>query len=109
MKLYLDDKRDPSTDRGWVVVRTMDAFQAVVLEQGIPEVVSFDHDLDEDQPTGYDTAKWFVDYCIEQDVDPHALEWNSHSANPPGCANIEGLYRSWCHAWDKGLLAGEEE
>lgn len=103
LAIYLDDKRDPSTGRGWVVVRTMVEFQALVLERGIPEVVSFDHDLDERQPTGYDAAKWFVDHCVGLEVNPHDIEWNSHSANPPGRENIEGLYASWCAAWDKGL------
>jgi hypothetical protein len=103
LAIYLDDKRDPSTERGWVVVRTMAEFQAVVLERGIPVVVSFDHDLDEGQPTGHDAARWFVDHCIGLEVNPHDIEWNSHSANPPGRENIEGLYASWCAAWDKGL------
>lgn len=113
MNVYLDDKRNPTTDRDWVVVRSMAEFQELVLERGIPEVVSFDHDLDEGQPTGYNTAHWFVWHCWEKGVNPHGIEWNSHSANPPGRANIEWLYKSWCKVWDRRMttstIGSEEE
>lgn len=79
--IYLDDKRDPSTERAWVVVRMMVEFQVLVLECGIFEVVSFDHDLDEGQSTGYDVVKWFVDHCVGFEVNLYDIEWNSYSVN----------------------------
>ena len=39
--------------------------------------------------SGYDCAKWLVDYCIDNDTQiPY---WNVQSANPVGKENINGL------------------
>ena len=45
-KLYLDDIRIPKTE-GWVIVRTYDEFVNWITKNGLPEEVSFDHDLAE--------------------------------------------------------------
>lgn len=88
MKLYLDDVRNPQT-AGWNVVRSFDEFVAFIREHGVPDVISFDHDLGDNVPTGMDCAKWMVenDYPVR--------DFNVHSANPVGKANIEGLLRNW--------------
>jgi hypothetical protein len=55
-KLFLDDMRIPANvftyiknpiylDPDWVIVTNYDEFVKVVEEKGIPDVVSFDHDL----------------------------------------------------------------
>jgi len=86
-KLYLDDIRIPQTE-GWDIVRNYDEFVAWIRLNGIPGEVSFDHDLGENtEKTGYDAAKWLGNYCIENNI-PFP-EWNVHSANPVGKANIE--------------------
>lgn len=105
--IYLDDLRHPTTDRGWRVVRSARAFRRAVQTHGFPQVVSFDHDLGEEGPSGYDCARWLVDEGIARGVDPHTIEWNVHSANPVGAANIRGLYTSWCTFWR--MTAEEEE
>jgi len=70
-KLYLDDVRCPKTE-GWEVVRTYEDFVDWITKNGLPDEVSFDHDLAEisynpstfsenfkyHEKTGYDAAKW---------------------------------------------------
>jgi hypothetical protein len=86
-KLYLDDIRIPKTE-GWDIVRNYDEFVFWVKLHGIPDEVSFDHDLGEDtEKTGLNVAKWLGQYCIEKNT-PFP-KWNVHSANPIGKANIE--------------------
>jgi len=95
--MYLDDIRNPKTSRDWCVVRSFDEATKMMLSFGIPEYISFDHDLGEaDERTGYDLAKWIV----EQDMDgklsiPDVFEFNVHSANSVGTANIQSYLDSY--------------
>jgi hypothetical protein len=87
-KLYLDDIRIPKT-KGWDIVRSYDEFVKWIEKNGLPDEVSFDHDLGEEgTKTGYDAAKWLVQYCYSNTL-PFLPEFNVHSANPVGKANIE--------------------
>ena len=91
-KLYLDDIRVPQTE-GWDIVRNYDEFVFWVRLNGVPDEVSFDHDLGDDNvKTGYDCAKWLGQYCIEKNI-PFP-KWNVHSANPVGKANIEAYIQN---------------
>ena len=106
-KLYLDDIRIPQTE-GWNIIRNYDDFVAWIRLNGVPDEVSFDHDLGEDvakakveagmskrkareqkkeTKSGYDAAKWLGEYCLDKNI-PFP-KWNCHSANPIGKANIE--------------------
>lgn len=87
--IYLDDIRQPKTQRDWVVLRSFDEFVQYITEHGPPEYISFDHDLGEDVPSGMDCAKWLVNNGIVP------KGYNVHSANPVGAANIDGLMRQW--------------
>jgi hypothetical protein len=46
-KLYLDDIRTPKT-KGWDIVRSYDEFVKWIEENGLPDKLSFDHDLGEE-------------------------------------------------------------
>jgi hypothetical protein len=117
--LYLDDFRDPIdssyyrnepvyTNLDWIVVRNYDEFTKKIEELGIPEVVSFDHDLadvhyekqqfnynDETQEkTGYHCAKWLIYYCIDNKKDLPAMIL-VHSMNPAGTQNIWSLFNTY--------------
>lgn len=101
-KLYLDDIRIPKTD-GWDIVRSYDEFVNYIERNGLPDVISFDHDLADihydpstwvqgfkyKEKTGYDAAKWLCEYCFENSLP--LPEWNVHSANPVGRENIKAL------------------
>lgn len=99
--LYLDDIRHPKYLHEYTIVRSYDEAIAYIEEHGIPQSISFDHDLGEDDkgnilPTGYDFAKWLV----EMDMDgkytiPEDFEFNVHSANPVGKENIESYLNNY--------------
>ena len=89
--LYIDDERVPKTSRQFTVVRSFRDACEVVITYGFPEYISFDHDLGEDVPTGFDFAKWLVEHDMDTGTMPKNFEYNIHSANPVGGANISGL------------------
>jgi len=95
--MYLDDIRNPTTDRDWNVVRSYREAVDMILEFGMPAYISFDHDLGEaDIETGYDLAKWIVDQDMDGAFTISTLfKFNVHSANPVGAANITSYLNSY--------------
>jgi hypothetical protein len=91
-KLYLDDERFPKLSNDWVIVRNFEEFKQMILDKGLPKEISFDHDLGDGIPTGFDCVKWMVH---EMKYDLRNVNINVHSANPVGKDNIEGLIKSW--------------
>lgn len=125
--LFLDDYRMPidcasymyrkNVDcriyhKEWSIVRSYWQFVKWIKKNGLPDFISFDHDLadvvelKEELPieqwfdlennkeyTGMDCAKWLVNYCL--DNDKPLPKYAVHSANPAGAENIEGLFQSF--------------
>ena len=113
--LYLDDFRNPSDSAyylknniylklEWVVVRNYNEFVKCIEKNGIPEIISFDHDLADihydyqtdlsSEKTGYDCAKWFIDYIIDNNLQlPKKIL--IHSMNLVGSKNIKSLFDSY--------------
>jgi hypothetical protein len=110
--LWLDDIRDPFENEGeWLIfspisnpysvhwVKSMKEFVEWILTNDLPTAICFDHDLGGDEetsklePSGFDCAKWLVDYCIDNDEE--LPKWNVQSANPVGKDNINGLLISY--------------
>ena len=94
MKLFIDDLRDPPDDSWWVV-RSSKAGIEFLHAYGIPDEISFDHDLG-----GDDTAMVFVNYMIEAVLDktlemPKGFRYVVHSANPVGSLNIKSKMDSF--------------
>jgi len=121
-KLFLDDMRQvkdacyymPNAklywEEGWDTVRNFGEFVDYITKNGLPDIISFDHDLadfhyefkpedydnmSEDEmnmkfgsmeKTGMDCAKWLVEYCLDKGV--RIPEYHVHSANPQGKENI---------------------
>lgn len=106
--LYLDDVRTPKKGV-WKIVRSFEEFVAIIVTEGLPNEISFDHDLGEEhinyffdnggkenppnpqkanfrEKTGYDAAKWLVEFCYENGLP--LPKYNVHSANPVGKQNI---------------------
>jgi hypothetical protein len=121
--LFLDDIRNPAdiiqympickyyVDLDWVIVRNYDEFVTTIIEKGIPQAVSFDHDLADEhygvkdlgisvnydifvEKTGYHCAKWLIEYCIDHNKDIPLLVF-IHSMNPAGFRNIESLFTTY--------------
>jgi hypothetical protein len=111
--LYLDDVRDPKDGKPWVVARTAEQAKNLILQNGMPDFISFDHDLgytlpendtngifmvgpEKSEETGYDFAKWL----IEQDQNGKTTFSDNfgffvHSANPIGAKNIQNIIESY--------------
>jgi hypothetical protein len=120
-KLFLDDFRDPKDaitlvpsnynkfywENDWDVVRNYGEFVDYIEENGLPEFISFDHDLGDTameeyfnnvvtngtidydnikEKTGLDCAKFLVEYCADENQP--LPEYLVHSANPAGKQNI---------------------
>ena len=99
--LFLDDIRQPprtqssELDQEWVVARSSNEAIQIIMERGIPNKISFDHDLG-----GEDTAMFLIHWIIESVLDqelniPPDFQYTIHSANPVGKANIDGLMKSF--------------
>lgn len=109
--LFLDDiRKEPE---GWFVVRNYNQFIEWIKVNGLPDVVSFDHDLADEhyndylsdenfgkkddeiklnydkyqEKTGYDCAKWLVQYCLENKLDLPI--YYIHTCNGVGRINIQ--------------------
>lgn len=87
MKLFIDDVRNPPDD-SWVVARSSKEALSFVKENGLPDMISFDHDLG-----GEDTTRVFLHEITEMILDKKLtfkpFEYLIHSANPVGRDWIE--------------------
>ena len=112
-KLFLDDERYPEQVT-WVqlptnfrnhykIVRSYDEFVRCIERRGLPEFVTFDHDLamehyregfagaapkyeEYKEKTGYHCAEWLVHYCVMNDL--QIPPFQVHSMSPVGRDNI---------------------
>ena len=132
--LYLDDVRTPLADlpnhAPWTVVRNYEEFTLHIMENGIPDFISFDHDLapehmndyfnqvahqgyqhpnydDYQEKTGLDCARFLVDYCQN-----HKLQLGRcavHSHNPVGAVNIQSFINGFKKhmGWDQDCYIGK--
>ena len=109
--LFLDDERMPKDvtwvrignvghwGADWQIVRSLQEAKDWVLKNGFPDVISFDHDLGldhysgnySDKTTGFDFAKWLVEYDMDTNTMPSNFAFTVHSMNPVGVQNIRSL------------------
>ncbi len=104
MRLRVDDSVMYSREK-WIVVRNYEEFVNYITNNGLPYLISFDHDLADEhydpsmysgnyddvaknfkEKTGMDCAKWLVDYCIDRSE--KLPKYVIHSMNPVGAQNI---------------------
>lgn len=96
MKMYLDDLRTPIEEYDFVVRSHIEAIDIIRIN-GVPNFISFDHDLGEDEngnllKTGYDLAKWIIDSDLDNTFKlPSNFKYKVHSQNPVGKKNIIAL------------------
>lgn len=87
-RLYLTSKPNPPQE-DWDIVHNFDEFVFYIETNGLPDKISFGHDLGENndnKKSGYDCAKWLCEYCWFNGLPfPH---WDVHSSNPVGRYNI---------------------
>jgi hypothetical protein len=117
IKLFLDDVRsaemvfmntiDPiyENNNEWEIVRSFNEFVSYIEEKGLPEFISFDHDLDYDHykhenqqdidydkmeiKSGFHAAQWLVNYCVDNKM--KLPNYKVHSMNVAGKRNIERI------------------
>lgn len=121
--LWLDDIRNPflnyekKVPQGFEIhwVLNYDQFIEWIQLYGLPDLISFDHDLADEhytpeyfwtdyqeskkyqdwksasykEKTGKDCANWLVTYCLDNDL--NLPDFLIHSANPVGADNIRSL------------------
>jgi len=114
IRLYLDDVRTPF-DEGWTVVRNYKEFVTAIEEFGVPDLVSFDHDLAEEHmkdyflhqyngekfidydsfkiETGRECVEYLINYCIRKNKP--LKEVTVHSANELGSENIQAIVKQF--------------
>lgn len=110
-KLFLDDCRDAPKD--WVLARSVEEAKALIAERGMPDAISFDHDMPYDvpkeppqgkliqvvsgfyrenvrlHPTGLDFVGWLWDQVEDgTHVFPEGFTYYVHSANHRGAQMI---------------------
>jgi hypothetical protein len=131
--LYLDDVRTPTTTipgyEPWVTVRNYEEFTKHITEFGIPNLISFDHDLAEEhmedyfqqvanqgyqnprynsykEMTGLNCADWLISYCQENNAVLNSVCVHSH--NPVGAVNIQSLINGFKRhmGWEQDCYLG---
>jgi len=96
VKMYLDDLRSPKEDFDFIV-RSYDEAITIISLHGVPDFISFDHDLGCDMQgkllkDGYDLAKWLVESDLDKKYKlPSNFRYEVHSQNPIGKQNIISL------------------
>ena len=88
MRMFIDDIRNPQLQYDVIVRSSKEAINYVV-KNGCPNHISFDHDLGEDD-TSMIFIKWLVNEDLDNNIIPIDFNFNVHSANPIGTANING-------------------
>lgn len=92
-KLFIDDERDPVTN-DWVIIRSSAEAIEYVRQHGMPQEISFDHDLGGDD-TSRVFIKWLVDAFCEYTVSfPEDFTFSVHSQNPIGAEWITSTINS---------------
>lgn len=101
-KLFLDDLRFPAdNDPDWVICRNTRQAMEEVEYHGPPYYMTLDHDLGDDEPTGFDFAKSFVEWMMDHPEwkDKWTCKYYVHSQNPVGAENIQKYLDGFVKAW----------
>lgn len=70
-------------------VRNIREFQDYIIKNGIPDFVSFDHDLGKGEAKGAECARWLKEYCAINGI--AFPKWFAHSANANGRNAIKSI------------------
>jgi hypothetical protein len=132
--LYLDDTRTPTTTipgyEPWHVVRNYHEFVAWITEHGVPDLISFDHDLADEhmndyfsqvalngfqyptyenyqEKTGLDCARWLAEHIEANNLQLKSVSVHSH--NPVGATNIQSYINGFKKhmGWDQDCYIGQ--
>jgi hypothetical protein len=114
--IFIDDERDPSdvtwanslavqymyTVHDWMIARNWNEVQDIILTFGMPATISFDHDLGENEPTGYEIAQKICEMVMDGIEElPENFSFMVHSKNPVGAENIYEYMNNFIAHWGK--------
>ena len=112
--LWLDDIRDPNDIRlDWLAyspigkdvdvtwVKNMGEFKNWIQSNGLPDAICFDDDLGNNEPNGYDCAKWLTGYCLDNEV--LLPLWGFQTANPVEKVKINRLLKGFMMSFTSGF------
>lgn len=87
-KLFIDDIRYPK-DEDYIIARNINEALYLIDKNGFPSFISFDHDLGENESSGYDFIKIIEEKALNKEwIIPTYFEYNVHSDNIVGAENI---------------------
>lgn len=110
--LFIDDTRFPSDVYSntefepWVVARNFEDVKNFILELGFPTRISFDTDLGENEPSGFDIAKCLCELDLDDSNHLSHLSFSSeftfaaHSNNFEANKNIENYLSNYIRIRD---------
>jgi hypothetical protein len=106
--LFIDDERNPIDvtwgtwqdqalyrDGEWIIARNWFEVLEIVVSFGLPSMISFDHDLGENEKTGYEIAQKLCDMIMDGIDLPENFEFRVHSKNPVGAENIRNYMNNF--------------
>ena len=104
--IWIDDIRDPknyikfNSNEQYDIIwcKSYNEFVVALNDINEPYLVCFDHDLGDinnpnGEKTGYDCAKYLVDFCLDNDI--KLPNFHSQSDNVPGRENILNLLENY--------------
>lgn len=94
-RMFIDDERFPAAGSGdWVIVRSSAEAIQCVQSRGVPDFVSYDHDLGADD-TSMKFIAWMIDSYLDGDIKDFPVNYDVHSQNPVGARNIRMLLQGF--------------
>lgn len=103
LNVWLDDVREPPNGF-WVIVRDYTT-ALLILQTGLVQLISFDHDLGSDADgypkfSGYDVVRWLEGEVRAGNLPAPKIQ--VHSANPVGRKNIEAAAKAIARFVEEG-------
>ena len=83
------DKLNSEYELKFTWVKNLEEFKNNIISNGLPDFVSFDHDLGKGLSKGSECAQWLLSYCKDNGL--QMPRWFAHSANSNGRAAIESI------------------
>jgi hypothetical protein len=102
--LFIDDERFPPTNSHdkWLIARNFAEVKELIKKFGVPNFISFDHDLGENEKTGKEIANYLIENDLEYENTgisdfhfPKNFCFAVHSQNPVGAKNIQCLLENY--------------
>lgn len=89
----------------------MDEFKNYILANGLPKVISFDHDLEDidyncddtySERTGKECVDWLVEHCMSLNHD--LPDFMIHSQNADGYKRIQSVFDTYYREKEREII-----